>query len=176
MSAILHVFLDDELQYAENWPEMSALIDQVMTMLKPEGMRKTASGYEYYTAGDHADLQFSTRRHAGGDDWPNNLLRVAINTSTGYGALTWYAHESFPIKGIRPGSVWVSDNPSPPDFDPRIIADGHTGDWHDPRNALPLGDIRRALEEYCRTGTGTRPESVAWLEGDFAGRRVNQVS
>ncbi|MGW8729219.1 Imm1 family immunity protein [Streptomyces sp. NPDC055808] len=67
--------------------------------------------------------------------------------------------------------AWVSDNPSPVGFDPEILIDVHVPYYHDSRNALPLSNVRAALEEFCHTASGTRPECINWVKGQPSGER-----
>jgi hypothetical protein len=68
----------------------------------------------------------------------------------------------------------VSDNPRPPDFDPRVVADPGYPLFHDPSSTLPLDQVRAALEEFCYSGVGDRPVSVQWIKGDINGRREDR--
>ena len=116
---------------------------------------------------------FSDTRHAGGGlDWPDNYLHVAANISTGYGGLVWFVADRHPRRGGVFDHVWVSDNPSPPDFDPQVISDPGEPRLHDPRSVLPLPRVRAAVEEFCRTGTGMRPESIGLVRGHMSGHRL----
>jgi hypothetical protein len=82
-------------------------------------------------------------------------------------------NRGFPKKGGIYDDVRVTDDPSPPDFDTRVRSDSHTDECHDPRSTLPLSVIRTAVEEFCRTGTGERPQSVGWAEAAvLSGRRT----
>ncbi|MER7735969.1 Imm1 family immunity protein [Streptomyces erythrochromogenes] len=36
-------------------------------------------------------------------------------------------------------------------------------------STLPLAQIRAALEEFCRKGTGGRPECISWVKGEING-------
>lgn len=70
--------------------------------------------------------------------------------------------------------VWVSDNPAPPDFDPRVVSDPCVPYFYHPRSTLPAAQIRAAVEEFCRTGTGERPERVHWVRGEANGNRLDE--
>ncbi|MFE2568150.1 Imm1 family immunity protein [Streptomyces mirabilis] len=72
-------------------------------------------------------------------------------------------------------SVWISDNPQPPCFDPRVVSDPGYPLFHDPASALPLERVRAALEEFCRAGTGERPECISWAPGDANGQRLDRA-
>lgn len=69
-------------------------------------------------------------------------------------------------------SCWVSDNPEPPNVDPMVFSDPDCPMCFDPRSTLPIRSIRAALEEFCRVGTGERPQSVQWVRGDINGERL----
>jgi immunity protein Imm1 of predicted polymorphic toxin system len=111
----------------------------------------SAGSVSFPTPGEDARFSFSDRRHSG-DDWPDNYLVVSVNRSTGYGALIWYVTKDFPQQDGVYGQIWISDNPRPPDFDPRVVSDPGEPAYHDPRSAIPVADVRAALEEFCRTG------------------------
>lgn len=169
---ILNALIHDKLQYAETWQEQSALISEVMQNLEFEGF-VTHDEMQWPTPGEDAQFMFSDRRHGGNGDWPNNRLVVAVNKSTGYGGLIWNVTHDFPVKGGIYDHVWVSDNPEPPDFDPRVVSDACMPSFHDPRSTLPLAAVRTALEEFCRTGTGDRPQSVNWVRSWTNGHRID---
>jgi hypothetical protein len=86
--------------------------------------------------------------------------------ATGYGALIWQATSPDPEPGVPAHQRWLSSNPEPPDFDPRVVADPYAPFFHDPDTTLPAARIREALEEYCRTGTGDRPKCIEWVPRD----------
>ena len=77
---------------------------------------------------------------------------------------------------VESQSCWVSDNPAPPDFDPRVLSDPGCPLWYDPRSTLPVARVRAALRELCRMGTGDRPECVQWVHGEINGERLNANS
>ncbi|MFJ5123151.1 Imm1 family immunity protein [Kitasatospora sp. NPDC088548] len=152
--------------YAETWPEMALLIDEAIKNLESE------SNSPYYSPGDDARFMFSDRRYAGGTDAPNNFLHVAVNSLTGFGALIWFVSDDHPVRGGVFDHVWVSDNLNPPSFDPRVVSDPGEPRFHDPRSCLPISEVRAALEEFCRTGTGNRPECIYWVRGYMNGYRL----
>jgi hypothetical protein len=172
---ILNALIHEKWQYAETWPEMSALISEVMEHLESEGT-VTHGSVRFQTPGEDARFMFSGRRHTGDGEWPDNYLVVAVNSATGYGGLIWYVTKDFPRKGGIYDHIWVSDNPQPPDFDPRVVSDPCEPAFHDPRSTLPVSEVRKALEEFCRTGTGDRPQSIAWVEGWMNGHRLDEQS
>jgi hypothetical protein len=164
---ILNALIHGELRYAETLPEMLALVDIVMKDLASE------SSVPFYDPGEDAKFMLSDKRHMGvGVDWPNNFLQIAVNVSTGYGGLIWFVTEDYPEKGGIYESVWVSDNPSPPSFDPRVVSDPGEPAFHDPRSAIPIPLVRQAVEEFCRAGTGRRPESIGWVRSYVSGYRI----
>jgi hypothetical protein len=59
-------------------------------------------------------------------------------------------------EGTRTGIVRAGGRLSDPGF----------SRYHDPRSTLPIAHIRAAVEEFCRTGTGARPECVHWVHGE----------
>ncbi|MGW2935724.1 Imm1 family immunity protein [Streptomyces sp. NPDC001156] len=41
-----------------------------------------------------------------------------------------------------------------------------------PRSTLPVTQVHAALEEFCRTGAGDRPECIYWVRGEINGERL----
>jgi hypothetical protein len=102
----------------------------------------------------------------GSRDWfPDNVLQIGVNRETGYGGLVWSASQGRAGKDYVSEYIWVTDNPSPPDFDPRVVSDPRVPYFFDPRSVLPLDQILAALEEFCSLETGDRPECVQWVHG-----------
>ncbi|GAA4490662.1 hypothetical protein GCM10023191_023160 [Actinoallomurus oryzae] len=125
--------------------------------------------------GDPVSFSFAGRARTADTKgwWPDNYLRVGVNSATGYGGLVWYVS---PKRAQASGDeksqwCWVSDNPTPPDFDPQVLSDPGSPLCYDRRSALPVPRVREALEEFCRTGTGDRPECINWLRGEINGER-----
>jgi Immunity protein Imm1 len=162
---ILNVMINRKWYYAEVWPEMALLIDEAIENLEAE------RNSPYYSPGDDARFMFSDRRHTGDADVPNNFLHVAVNSSTGFGALIWFVSDDHPIRGGIFDHVWVSNNLNPPNFDPRVVSDPGAR-FHDPRSCLPVSGVRAAVEEFCRMGTGNRPECICWVRGYMNGYRI----
>ncbi|MGW6518942.1 Imm1 family immunity protein [Streptomyces sp. NPDC054950] len=155
--------------YAETWPEMAELITRAV-----EDQRFVVPGVG---AGDNVLFFFADRRHTADthDWWPDNHLHVSVNVTTGYGGLVWYVG---PDRAEAAGDetsqwCWVSDNPTPPASDPQVLSDPHSPLCFDPRSTLPVEQIRAALEEFCRRGTGDRPECVRWVHGEINGERLD---
>lgn len=165
---ILNVLYNHTWHYAETWQEMSELISDVMESLPSESREPI-----YHPGGD-AWFMFSDKRHDNDTSMPENYLRIAINASTGYGGLIWCVAESDPRKGGIYDYVWVSDNPDPPDFDPRVVSDPGYPLFHDPRSTLPVAQVRAVIEEFCRVGTGDRPECIHWTRGQLNGWRTTE--
>ncbi|WP_231330179.1 Imm1 family immunity protein [Actinomadura graeca] len=125
-------------------------------------------------AGDVAWFCFAEEEHSDKNAVSDNFLRVALNGSTGYGGLVWGITDDSPRReGVSDG-VWVSDNPEPPDFDPRVVSDPGYPLFFDPRCALPIPRVRAAVEEFCRLGTGDRPENIDWVPGRANGKRLDE--
>jgi len=152
--AILEAFIHDEQRYAETWPQMTALITEVMTSLATEDPDSP-----WIVPGEVAWFMFVDRRRADpyGPPWPNNYLSVAVNTKTGYGGLTWFITErsTIPAGDKIANHVGVTDNPSPPDFDPGVVSDPGYPLFYHPNSTIPVTQVRTALEEFCRTGPAT---------------------
>ena len=67
---------------------------------------------------------------------------------------------------------WTSARSAGDIDDPRVVADPGEDAFHDRRNALPIAKVREAIEEFCRVGTGDRPESIGWVPGGLDGVRL----
>jgi hypothetical protein len=164
---ILHVRIGPAYHYATEWSEMTGLVATVLSGQKPS---IPGIGTDYPVT-----FSFAERRHTADtrDWWPDNVLHVGVNSATGYGGLVWYVS---PDRAARSGDetsrhCWVSDNPRPPGFDPQVLSDPGAPLCFDPRSTLPITDVRTALEEFCRAGTGDRPEHVRWVLGEINGER-----
>ncbi|MGW2647851.1 Imm1 family immunity protein [Streptomyces sp. NPDC001393] len=165
---ILNVRIGSTYHYAETWQEMSDLIEQVI--------REQQCVIPGVGIGDGVVFMFASERHAAQTrGWrPDNHLHVGVNSSTGYGGLVWYVS---PKRADESGDeisqwCWVSDNPTPPEFDPQVLSDPGSPLCYDPRSTLPVTQVRAALEEFCRTGTGDRPECINWVRGEINGERL----
>jgi hypothetical protein len=108
------------------------------------------------------------------DAAPSSNLRVAVGEGHEYGALIWFPDDDFPRKGGVYDSVWISDNPAPAADGPRVVADPGYPLFHDPASVLPVSQVRAAVEEFCRAGTGDRPGGVAWVAGHMNGQRLDR--
>jgi hypothetical protein len=165
---ILNAVIHNRYHYAEIWPEKVALISEVM-----QNLRFERRDQQWVSPGEIASFMFADGRHSESvrDWWPDNTLQVALNSETGYGGLVWFATQERVARDDISEHIWVSDNPGPPDFDPRVVSDPGVPYFFDPRSTLPVGQIRTALEEFCRLGTGDRPECVEWVHGEMNGQR-----
>jgi Immunity protein Imm1 len=165
---ILNAVIHGRYYYAESWPDKVGVITEVMENLRFERRNQT-----WIRPGEVASLMFADRRHSESvrDWWPDNTLQVAVNTETGYGGLVWFATQERVKKDDVSECIWVSNNPNPPSFDPRVVGDPGIPYFFDPRSTLPLDQVRAVLEEFCRVGTGDRPECIEWVHGEMNGQR-----
>jgi hypothetical protein len=160
---ILNVFFDKEWHHYESQGSIASVISGIV-------------------GGGGAGFVTEKRRGANAGAWfgfsdfrvdetgmPDNFLRVAVNGETGYGGLTWGVTDKHPMAS----GVWVSNNPNPPEFDPRVISDPGCPLFYEPRSTLPLSLVRAAVEEFCYTGTGTRPLCIGWVRSNVNGRRLD---
>ncbi|GAA1228846.1 hypothetical protein GCM10009665_19090 [Kitasatospora nipponensis] len=163
---LLNVHVGGQWRHGETPEEKSRLISEVFGILEEKG-----SGGPDWRPGEIAWFSFSEQPY-GADSWPDNCLAVSVNASSGYGGLVWFFNGG---KSGRKGGVydrtWVSDNPAPPDFDPRVVSDPGHPLFHDPASTLPVAQVRRAVEEYGHNGTGDRPECIGWIGGGMSGQR-----
>ncbi|MET8632638.1 Imm1 family immunity protein [Streptomyces sp. NPDC004680] len=172
LEMILNVVFRGDYLYAEGSSEMSTLIAHVMEELRGERV-----DLGWVSAGDDAVFSLAHARHSNDtlDWWPDNYLHVAVNPTSGYGGLIWYVSAERAEKdqeGIAQ-NYWVSDNPNPPKFDPRVVRDPHFPLFHDRRSAIPAPLVRKAVEEFCGVGTGDRPMCVEWVRSDIDGARFD---
>ncbi|MEU6380315.1 Imm1 family immunity protein [Streptomyces sp. NPDC046909] len=169
---ILNAVIHGTYYYAETWPEMSVLIAEVM-----ENLGSEESDGQWVSPGEQACFMFADGRHASDVNtwWPDNYLYVSMNRSTGYGGFTWFvgAERAEEANDGISDHVWVSDNSSPPEFDPRVVSDPGFPLFYHPRSVIPASQVHIVLEEFCRRGTGDRPESVSWVCGETNGRRLD---
>lgn len=81
---ILHLRIGARYHYAETWPAIRDLIT-----LGVDEQRFSLPGVG---AGDNVVFMFAERRHTATTRgwWPDNVLHVSVNSSSGYGGLVWY--------------------------------------------------------------------------------------
>ncbi|MEU8779969.1 Imm1 family immunity protein [Streptomyces sp. NPDC048606] len=168
---ILNVSFAHEIHYAHALEEMLGLTSRVI-----EEMAKgnADSGPQY--SGVTATFCMSKKRHTTSDaaSLPDNFLTASVNGSSGYGALTWFTSSNRLGAKELVAHTWVSDNPNPPIFDPIVVGDSGSPVFHDRRSTLPIQEVTAAVEEFCRVGTGARPESIDWVAGTPAGHRISE--
>jgi len=126
--------------------------------------------------GDYVTFSFADDRYVGSERRHlDNHLHVGVNASSGYGGLAWWVT---PKRAVAEGTetaqwCWVSDNPNPPSTNPLVLSDPNSPILYDPRSTLPVDEVRSALEEFCRSGTGGRPECISWVHGEINGERLD---
>ncbi|MEV6204778.1 Imm1 family immunity protein [Streptomyces sp. NPDC051771] len=154
--------------YARSDEEIRELVDHVMRDLIQGGI--SSDGFEQmpeYATICIVDDQYPEETN---QQWPSNYLHVTVNTGNGYGALRWLTTNS-PAGADEDHMshfVWISKNPTPPDFDPRLILDPSTPLYFPAESALPAEKVRAALVEFCRVRTGERPTSIEWMIDPFS--------
>ncbi|MER7141366.1 Imm1 family immunity protein [Streptomyces sp. NPDC006682] len=142
---------------ARSEPEVDALVDHIMNDLQQAG--RTADGFEIMP--ERAVVCIMEE----GEKWPTNYLYVTVNKSNGYGALRWWTDrvpEGVDEKHIS-HFIWTSGSSNPPEFDPELILDPPTPLYYPSEAAIPVAQVREALEEFCRKRTGERPACIPWL-------------
>lgn len=168
-TVILSVAYGGRRHYAETPEEKNELVAEVFDNLAGESGEGRA-----WSPGEDAWLSLAEERHGDDNRVADNFLRLAVNRATGHGALIWFVTQDSPRRGGVYDRVWVSNNPNPPAVDPRVVSDPGHPLFHDPSSALPLARVRAAVEEFCRVGTGDRPECVDWVPGHMNGQRVDR--
>ncbi|MFI8105365.1 Imm1 family immunity protein [Streptomyces sp. NPDC086023] len=149
--------------YARSEEEIAGLIEHLITGLQQGS--QTPDGFAIMPERAVVSIVPGKYPEETDERWANNCLYVTVNTRNGYGALKWWTTnvpddaDSDHLSRF----IWTSGNPSPPDFDPKLISDPGTPTYYPPQAAIPVAQVREVLEEFCRTRTGERPESVRWL-------------
>ncbi|MGA4863687.1 Imm1 family immunity protein [Streptomyces lavendulocolor] len=141
-----------------------------------DGLRGEEEVDGSYFPGEDAWFCIAEQRTTDARPVPGSNLRVAVNQHHGYGALVWFTDDAFPASGGVYDSVWVSDNPEPPHFDPRVVSDPGYPIFYDPSSALPVTQIRAAVDEFCNARSGARPECLNWVAGRVNGERLDRPS
>lgn len=169
---ILTVSIRGGYRHAESPSEMSALVWEVMESLDYERLDAGRVIPGEIACFGFGDIGYSSVTRP---KWGDNFLYVAYNRSTGYGGFTWFVSGERAEKsgGGVYDDVWVSNNPSPPDIDPRVVSDPGYPLFYDVCSVIEQDYVRRALEEFCCEGTGERPGVIQWVQGDTNGQRRN---
>ncbi|MFF1908294.1 Imm1 family immunity protein [Kitasatospora sp. NPDC058218] len=166
---ILRVSHPSRPAYAPNGTaEIVEAIDTAIGSLQP---RQTFDNGTFFP-GSMASFAFFTAN----SDISDSRLYLSANQSLGYGAIVWEVDgnsERCRTGGIY-ASTWISDNPTPPDFDPKLVAETGYPRYHVRESILPLEAIRRAVLEFCESPTGERPTCIQWAEGFSDGQRFDQ--
>ncbi|MFJ1796820.1 Imm1 family immunity protein [Kitasatospora griseola] len=158
---ILEIEFNGENRRPSDWIETDKLISEAIRFISPD---KVTGGV--YIGGSTA--WFSTRNPQAKN--PSAYLRVSANDMSGYGALIWITDGQPPRKGGIYDHIWISDNPAPSNIDSWLMSDPYLPTYHDPASAVPLPQIRAAIEEFCRS-EGERPECISWVTGQYNGHR-----
>ncbi|MFB7618904.1 Imm1 family immunity protein [Kitasatospora sp. NPDC056181] len=161
---ILRVSFARKQMFPSSQEEVEGLISEALRFISP----KEGDGSDGVTE-DEAWFSYLEPQA----DFPSACLRVAANELTGFGALVWFV---FGRKGGIYDDAWISDNPTPPEIDSRLVCDPYYPRFHDPASAVPLPQVREAIREFCRSATGERPESIAWVTGEINGPRNDRPS
>ncbi|MFH8260711.1 Imm1 family immunity protein [Streptomyces roseolus] len=112
-----------------------------------------------------------------GDQAPVSCLEVSLNLQNGFGGVVWFAggREAKRIEEETGSDIgyyfWVSDSGRQVSFDPEVLSDPHAPSYFDPRGVLPVAEIRKVIEEYCRSA-GDRPSVIRWVAGNQNGTRL----
>jgi hypothetical protein len=145
--------------------------------LAQEVLRDLELGKGGSMAGNHVDLAFVIEgqgfdRH---DNLPDNWLRLSLNPDSSYGAFIWCVNSVVANESQHSDDkfVWLSYNANPPTFDPEVVADPHLPSYFNRHSAFPTPVVITVVEEYCRAGTGRRPETIDWVHGELDGSWAN---
>lgn len=159
---ILHMSFDGEDAYPSGPEETDRLISEAFHSVSVKEVRDGK-----YVTGGQASFCYTEPPKR----FPSTYLFVAVNELSGFGALTWCTDGQAPRKGGIYDHAWISDNPDPSGTDSRLVSETYHPRFHDRASAIPLPLVRAAVEEYCRSGTGERPECVDWVSGEISGQR-----
>lgn len=148
--------------YASTEREIETLIDQAVNNTRQRSV--TSNGFEIVP--ERVDFSIVKGKYPEETDerWPTNYLYVSVNSKNGYGALRWWTN-NIPDKAPADDPsrlVWTSKGEIAPPFDPELIADPGGPRYYSPAAAIPLAQLRKALEEFCRLRTGERPTCISW--------------
>ncbi|MFJ8601359.1 Imm1 family immunity protein [Streptomyces shenzhenensis] len=142
--------------FARSEREVDALVDRIINDLRQSG--RTADGFEIMPERAVVCIMQEDEK------WPSNHLYVTVNKSNGYGALRWWTDKA--PEGAAGDHIsrfiWTSGSPNPPAFDPQLILDPPTPLYYPREAAIPISEVREALEELCRKKTGERPTCISW--------------
>ncbi|MDH6554957.1 hypothetical protein M2160_009330 [Streptomyces sp. SAI-117] len=113
------------------------------------------------------------------DQNPASILEVSANLEHGLGGVVWFAgwNDARRFKQNPEDQqddlgdhFWLSDSENPPNFDPEVMSDHYSPLYFDPQCVLPIAEIRKVVEEYCRI-EGNRPTGIKWVPGTQGGSR-----
>jgi hypothetical protein len=76
---------------------------------------------------------------------------LVVTVSRGWGAAYYRAPDMW---------AWITRNPQPSTDAPELLFDGEAGTDYPSGAAIPVDHLRKAIEEYLRTGE--RPTCVEW--------------
>jgi hypothetical protein len=82
-----------------------------------------------------------------------SVLVVTVNH--GWGAVYYRRHDLY---------AWITRSPQPAPDAPELLFDPEAGTNYPAGAAIPVDQLRRAIEEYLRTGE--RPTSLDWQEAE----------
>ncbi|MFD7732917.1 Imm1 family immunity protein [Kitasatospora phosalacinea] len=159
---ILEISMEGITKYPASWHEAEVMIAEAIAAISPG---ESSAGR--HPKGSHVWFSFIEP----GATHSCAYLSIAANEAIGFGVATWWTNNLPPRVGGIYDYMWISDNPTPPDFDPRLVSDTHYPLYHDPASAIPLPRLRAVIEEFCRCRTGERPESISWVTGELNGQR-----
>lgn len=163
---ILGVLIGEDWRFVDPQEDVARTVEEVLEFLTAR------RGVD--DPGQVAELTFARLPWQGHAVDTDNHLFVSANEETGFGALTWFVDQGWPRKGEIYNDVWVTDNPKPPSFDPRVVSDPDCGTFYHSRSDIPLSQVRAALVEFCSMRSGDRPECVSWVPGRIDGRRLDE--
>ncbi|MGW1813048.1 Imm1 family immunity protein [Streptomyces sp. NPDC002125] len=162
---IFEVWIGGERNRVSDQCEVRRLIERALSELESE--RDVPIGFHAGTI-----ASFHVFDVPAGSELPrfaDNALTVGVNLATGYGGFTWWGEE---VVENPDQEHWVSRNPNPPSFDPRVTADPGYPLWYDKRNVIPVEKVAAVIEEFC-FNKGRRPSLVEWEPGTVNGQRLD---
>ncbi|MFI0242277.1 Imm1 family immunity protein [Streptomyces sp. NPDC016845] len=151
---IVELWVDGEMRRVSTQEDAEKAINEALTAIHPDD--EVEAGIEPNSI---ATLHvYNVAEETNLPERPENSLTIGVNRRTGFGGMTWWGEE---IPEDPTQFHWVSATDSPPELDPRVIADPWHPLWYGKYNCIPMKKVEMAVAEFWRSG-GKRPTIVNW--------------